>query len=84
MPSRGWYLVGLLVAIFGLGGAARYFSFRFAVIDEGVIRMAAPGETVTRNRFRLIDGLLLYLVCFLNRRQWLGDIVAGTVAIRHR
>jgi hypothetical protein len=68
----------------GLLGAALYFSSCFAVIDDGVVRVVAPGETVTHNRFRFIDGLLLYLVCFLNRRQWLGDIVAGTVAIRHR
>jgi len=84
MPSRGWYLVGLLVAIFGLGGPALYLSSRFAVIDKGVICMGAPGETVTRNPFRFIDSLLLYLVCFSSKCQRIGNIVAGAVVIRHR
>jgi len=83
MPNRGWYLVGLFVAMFGLGGAAPDFSFRFVVIDEGVIRIVAPGETVTRNLFRFIDGLLPCLVCFSSKCQLIGDIVAGTVVIRH-
>jgi uncharacterized RDD family membrane protein YckC len=61
-----------------------HFSSRFAVIDEGVIRMVAPGETVTRNLFRFIDGPLLYLVCFSSRRHRIGDIVAGTVVIWHQ
>jgi hypothetical protein len=84
MSSRGWYLVGLVDAMFGLRGAALYFSFRFVVVDEGVIRMVAPGETVIRNLFRFIDGLLLYLVCFSRKLQGIDDIVAGTVVIRHR
>jgi len=78
------YLVGLLVAIFGLDGAALYFSSRFAGIDGGVIRMVAPGETVTRNLFRFIDSLLLCLVFFSSKCQLIGDLVAGTVVIRHR
>jgi len=45
MPSSGWYLVGLLVAVLGLGGAALYFFSHLAVIDDGVTRMVAPGET---------------------------------------
>jgi len=84
MPSCEWYLVGLFVVIFGLDGAALYFSSRFAVIDECVSRMVAPGETVIRNLFRFVDGLLLYLVYFSSQRQRIGDIVAGTVVIRHR
>jgi hypothetical protein len=84
MPNRGWCLVGLLVAIFELGGAVLCFTVRFVVIDEGVICVVAPGETVTRNLFRFIDGLLLYLVCFSSQRQRIGDIVAGTVVMRHR
>jgi uncharacterized RDD family membrane protein YckC len=138
MPSRRWYLVGLLVAVLGLGGAALYLFSRLAAIDDGVTRMVVPGETmmtlqpgtytvfheysslvdgryyeahdiaglcvtvadpagtpialrnaIIRNLFRFIDGLPFYLIgflvmCFSGRRQRLGDIVAGTIAVRHR
>jgi uncharacterized RDD family membrane protein YckC len=47
------------------------------------------GAAVIRNLFRFIDGFLFYLVgfvmiCFSGKRQRLGDIVAGTIVIRHR
>jgi hypothetical protein len=46
VPSRRWYLVALVIAACGLGGAALFFFPRLAVLDQGVIRMVAPGETV--------------------------------------
>ncbi len=47
MPGRKWYLVALLVALLGLGGAALYFFQRFAVIDAGVIRQAGVPPPVS-------------------------------------
>ena len=47
------------------------------------------GPAVIRNLFRFIDGFLFYLIgfviiCFSSKHQRLGDIVAGTIVIRHR
>ena len=42
---------------------------------------------IIRNLFRLIDGLVLYLlgfivICVTSKRQRIGDLVAGTVVVR--
>jgi hypothetical protein len=44
MPGRSWYLVALFVALVGIGGAWMFVSPRIASIDDGVIRMVAPGK----------------------------------------
>jgi hypothetical protein len=44
MPSRSWYLVALFVALVGFGGAWMFVWPRVASIDDGVIRMVAPGK----------------------------------------
>jgi uncharacterized RDD family membrane protein YckC len=46
------------------------------------------GAAVIRNLFRIVDGFAFYLVgfitiCVTSKHQRLGDIVAGTIVVRH-
>jgi hypothetical protein len=44
MPGRRRYLVALLLALIGAGGAAIFLLARLPSLDEGLVRMVAPGE----------------------------------------
>ena len=44
MPDRREYLVALLLALIGAGGAAIFLLARLPSLDEGLVRMVAPGE----------------------------------------
>src|SRR5437763_16841386 len=44
MPGRLGYLVALLLALLGAGGAAIFLLARLPSLDEGLVRMVALGE----------------------------------------
>jgi uncharacterized RDD family membrane protein YckC len=59
------------------------------VVTAGTDEVPGPGRAAIRTALRLVDGLGNYLVAFVtvlasDRRQRLGDMVAGTQVVRAR
>jgi uncharacterized RDD family membrane protein YckC len=69
-----------------LGATLGKFLTGLRVVDE----KGEPitwGQSAIRNAFRVVDGLVLYIIgfitmCLTEKRQRLGDLVAGSVVVR--
>ncbi|MGD0433346.1 MAG: RDD family protein [Acetobacteraceae bacterium] len=71
------------------GATIGKFVTRLRVVRESDGAPIGWRDSIIRNLFRIVDGLLLYLVgfliiCFVKKHRRLGDIVAGTVVVRHQ